>query len=312
MQIVHDLNHACPASQSHVTVGVFDGVHRGHQRLIGGMVEAAHSLQNLAVAVTFDPHPAVVLGHEPLPLLTTLEERTRLLAALGLDVLAVLPFTPAMAHTPATDFVESLIRHLHMVELWGGSDFALGHRREGSIPFLRRLGKERGFAVRVVEPLMLDGHAVNSSRVRAALQEGDVGQAMKCLGRPYRLTGVVVRGRGVGQSMGVPTANISPPPTRLIPANGVYACVAYTGHLHSHRAVTNIGTRPTFADKRLVVEAHLLDFEAHLYDQVLTLDFIARLRDELAFPTLNALVGQIQEDITRARDILTNYSPASA
>jgi len=268
------------------------------------MAEAAHLTGNVAVAITFDPHPATTLGYDPPPLLTTVEQRAELLAALGLDVVLVLPFTLATARTPATDFIETLMHHLRLAELWGGPDFTLGHRREGNISFLRCLGAERGFAVRIVEPVEWEGALVSSSRVRAALRTGDVPQATGCLGRPYRLAGVVVRGDGRGHSIGVPTANISPPPERLVPANGIYACLAHTKHLGTHPAVINIGTRPTFPGHTLAVEAHLLDFDADLYDQVLALNFIARLRDERAFPTVNALVEQIHDDIAQARVIL--------
>ena len=304
MRVVHDLAHISlgPPSRGgeqggYVTIGVFDGIHRGHQQLITRMVEAAHSTNGVAAALTFDPHPATALGHEPPPLLTTLEERTELLAALGLDVLVVLPFTPATARTPATDFVEPLVHHLRLVELWAGPDFTLGHRREGDVPFLRRLGAECGFTVRVVEPLVWEGALVSSSRVRAALKAGDIPQATGCLGRPYRLAGLVTTTfsppleRGLG-GVGVPTANISPSPERLIPAGGVYACLAHTERLGVRPAVVNVVARPTppsprewEGDETSVVEAHLLDFDGDLCDQVLALDFIARLRDERAFPT---------------------------
>ena len=269
-----------------MTIGVFDGIHRGHQQLITRMVKAAHSTTGVAVALTFDPHPATVLGHEPLPLLTTVEERAELLAALGLDVMVVLHFTPTTAHTPATAFVEALIHHLRLTELWAGPDFTLGHRREGDIPFLRRLGAERGFTVHVVEPLVWEGTLVSSSRVRAALKTGDVPQATGCLGRPYRLAGVVaplpLQG---GERRGWEGTNVSLPPERLIPTSGVYACLAHTERLGIHPAVVSIGTRPIFGGHTPVVEAHLLDFDGDLCDQVLALDFIARLRDERAFPT---------------------------
>jgi riboflavin kinase/FMN adenylyltransferase len=190
-----------------VTIGVFDGVHRGHQQIIVGMVEEAHTAGGFAVALAFDPHPATTLDHKPPPLLTTLDERADLLAALGLDVLIVIPFTQALARTPADAFVEALLRNLRLAEMWGGPDFALGHRREGDVPFLQHLGAERGFAVRVVEPLIWEGSLVSSSRVRAALRAGDIDQATGCLGRPYRLTGTVVHGDGRGRSLGIPTAN---------------------------------------------------------------------------------------------------------
>lgn len=301
------------AAGSYVTIGVFDGVHRGHQQLITRMVQAARSARKAAVAINFDPHPAITLGYEPPPLLTTVEERAELLAGLGLDVLVVLPFTPDLARTAATDFVGMLTTHLGLAGLWGGPDFALGHAREGDVPFLQHLGARQGFAVHIVEPLVWEGGVVSSSRVRTALNSGDVRQAMGCLGRPYRLTNVVVHGDGRGRLIGVPTANLPPPPGRLVPAGGIYACLAQTAHRGVHPAVVNIGTRPTFARNGLVVEAHLLDFHEDLYDRVLSLDFIARLRDERAFASSCALVGQIREDIAQARAILGGYaSTASA
>lgn len=312
MRVVHDLAQVHPTSRAYVTIGVLDGVHRGHQQLVAAMVAAAHSAQDAAIAITFDPHPAVTLGYAPPSLLTTTEERAELLAALGLDVLVVLPFTPAMARTPANDFVEALIRHLHLAELWGGSDFALGHRREGNVSLLQRLGEERGFRMRIVEPVMWAETPVSSSRIRTALEAGDIDQATACLGHPYRLTGAVVQGRGVGRRMEVPTTNLSPPSERLIPAGGVYACLAHTEHLGTHPAVVNIGTRPTFAGQTLTVEAHLLDFDANVYGQTLSLDFIAHLRDERPFPTPDALVAQIQNDIAQARDRLGVVSAKQA
>ena len=312
MHVVHDLAHvrSLPlwrGGRGYVTVGTMDGVHCGHQRLITRMMEAAHSTDNVAIVLTFDPHPATALGHEPPPLLTTVEERAELLAALGLDVLVVLPFTLATARTPATDFVEPLVRHLHLAELWAGPGFALGYRREGDIPFLRRLGAERGFTVRIVEPLVWEGRLVSSSRVRAALKAGDIPQATGCLGRPYRLTGVVglpPPAPPTGGERGGGTANVSLPPERLIPASGVYACLAHTERLGAHPAVVNVGAHPT-----PVIEAHLLDFDGDLRDQVLTLDFVVHLRDERAFPTPKALAAQIHADIARAQIILEIQNP---
>jgi riboflavin kinase/FMN adenylyltransferase len=295
-------------ARGHATVGVFDGVHRGHQQLVARMAEAAHATGDVAAAIAFDPHPATTLGYEPPPLLTTLEERAELLAALGLDVLVVLPFTKALARTPAAGFVEPLLQHLRLAALWGGPDLALGHRREGDVSFLRRLGAERGFAVRVVEPLMWEGALVSSSRVRAALQAGDIAQAMGCLGRPYRLAGAVVHGDGRGGRLGVPTANLALPPERLIPASGIYACLAHAGHWGTHPAAVNVGVRPTFDGGAMTVEAHLLDFEADLYGQTLALDFFARLRDEVAFPNVEALTVQMQKDIAQVRNVLGDTS----
>jgi riboflavin kinase/FMN adenylyltransferase len=194
-----------------------------------------------------------------------------------------------------------------MVELWAGPDFALGHRREGDVPFLQRMGEQEGFAVRVVPPLQWQGGAVSSTRIRAALAVGEIEEANACLGRPYALTGVVVRGQGLGHQFRVPTANIEPPPGRLIPANGVYACRADTGQAKGCLAVVNVGVRPTVASDGLAVEAYLLDFAGDLYGQQLRLKFIARLRDEVHFPTVNALLAQLQRDIVRARIVLAVY-----
>jgi riboflavin kinase/FMN adenylyltransferase len=235
------------------------------------------------------------------------------MAGLGLDALVIFPFTPEVVHTPAASFVDDLIRHLHLAELWVGPDFTLGHDQEGDIPYLQRFGAERGFKVRTIEPVVWRGEIVRSSRVRQALQRGDVEEASGCLGRSYRLSGVVIRGRGLGRHIGVPTANISPPPNRLVPASGVYACWAHTERWGEYAAAVNIGTRPTFAAQPnaqgLTVEAHLLDFDRDLYDQVLGLDFVARLRDERAYPTLNALVAQLRQDVGQARSLLGAERP---
>lgn len=304
MELFRDLDGLHLNIPSHVTIGAFDGVHRGHQHLIGSMTRAAHEAGRLAVVLTFDPHPGALLGRSPVAVLTTPEEKAALIADLGVDILLILRFTPALAGTSAVRFVGMLCQHLNLAELWVGPDFALGHRREGNVPFLQRMGERAGFRVQVVEPLFWRGNVVSSTRIRAALTAGDIEEANGCLGRPYRLAGQVVRGRGLGRRLGIPTANLRPPEGRLIPANGVYACWARTPDGKTWPAVVNVGVRPTIAPDHLTVEAHLLDFDGDLYDQPLALDFIARLRDEEVFPSLNALVAQIQQDILRTREIL--------
>ena len=314
MRIVHHLSQARPVEtpsrvRSHVTIGVFDGLHRGHQRIIRGLVESAHRLGDQAVVITFDPHPSTVLGGSPCLLLTTIGERLELMQSLELDIAVVYPFTEDVARTSAQEFVDNLMRYLDLAEIRVGPDFTLGCGKEGDVDYLTDLGASLGFEVHVTDPVKWKDNAVRSSRIRDALRHGDVEEASGCLGRPYRLSGVVVRGRGLGQDIGVPTANISPPPNRLIPASGVYACQAHTERWGTYPAAVNVGTRPTFAApsnaQGMTVEAHLLDFDRNLYDSVLGLDFVARLRDERAYPTLNALVAQLREDIRQTRALLT-------
>lgn len=308
MHVIHRLRQIPATARCYVTIGVFDGVHLGHRRIIQGLVESAREAGATAVAITFDPHPAAVVSEDPPLLLTTVGERIELLAELGVDTLVILPFTEQIARIPAADFLEHIVHKIELRELWVGPDFTLGHQREGDVGFLRRMGSTWNFEVRVVEPVESGGGVVHSSRVRDALLQGDVKEARTCLGRPYRLRGVVVPGHGLGHDIGVPTANISTPRHRLIPASGVYACWAHTERWGTFAAATNVGTRPTFRSPSSAqghtVEAHLVDFDRDLYDQVLGLDFIARLRDERAYPTLNALVAQIREDIARTEALL--------
>jgi riboflavin kinase/FMN adenylyltransferase len=308
MQIVNDLAQANPTSGSCVTVGVFDGIHRGHQQLIAGMIEEARSIHSTAVTITFDPHPAATLGYESPPLLTTVEERTQLLDEMGLDLLAVLPFDTSMAHTSAADFVAGLLQHLQLVELWGGPDFAFGRRREGNIQFLRQLGVERGFVVRVVEPLIWAGALVNSSRVRSALREGDIQQATGCLGRPYRLSGVSdpesERQSGLKSLAGVSTTNLLPSPGLLIPADGAYACLVHTKTLGAHPAVVIIDALPPDPGLEGLVEVYVLDLDADLSDQSLAVDFVARLPFERPFRPSSLVMEQARKKIAQARDRL--------
>lgn len=224
MRTVYSLSEVNLSSPSCVTVGVFDGLHLGHQKLLCGMVSAARTARFNAVVITFDPHPAAILGHPVPPLLTSIEERAELMTPLDVDLLIVLTFTDELAHTTVTDFIILLREHLLLAQLWGGPDLALGYRREGDIPFLRRLGAEAGFTVHIVEPVVWDGTIVNSSRVRAALRAGDVRQAAGCLGRPYRLPGTATQVTG-GADASILT--FIPAPGRLVPAPGSYECLAY-------------------------------------------------------------------------------------
>lgn len=302
MRIFTDLSQINPEPSS-LTIGYFDGVHRGHRYLIGQAIQSARRQGLRAVLLTFYPHPSVVLrGAEPF-YLSTREEKLALLSELNLDAIIIQPFTPGLAKTRAGQYVKWLVEWVGMIEMWIGPDFALGYRREGDIPFLKNVGERQGFSVNVVNRLKLEGLAINSSRIRQALREGDVTLAARCLGRPYCVQGPVVIGAQRGRTIGFPTANIQVPAERAVPANGVYAAWARI-EKKEYRAVVNIGTRPTFDNGPRTIEAHLLDFRRDIYGQRLTLDFVTRLRAEKRFNGVDELVAQIQRDMETARQLL--------
>jgi riboflavin kinase / FMN adenylyltransferase len=309
MQHLRSLDHV-QLESAWITIGSFDGVHRGHQTLISRLVEEAHQSGHLAVVVTFFPHPAVVLRNISDPYyLTSPEERADLLAQLGVDYLVTLPFDRELAAVSAADFMQMLSTHLGLRRLWVGSDFALGRNREGDVPRLQMIGKDLGFEVQVMEPVLENGETISSSHVRAALQEGQVGEAARLLGRNYSVTGEVVHGDGRGHLLGIPTANLSIWPQRLLPAYGIYATWVQFADQRLP-SVSNIGIRPMFQseDKSPRVEAHLLDFNQDLYGQVLTLEFVKFLRNEEKYSSIDALLEQIKQDIILAREVL-NHAP---
>jgi len=289
-----------------LTVGAFDGVHRGHQALLGDMTAAARATGRAAVAITFFPHPSVVLrGRRPSFYISTPEEKASLIADLGVDALVTHPFSEAIANIRATEFVERLLDLANLNELWCGDDFALGHNREGTVEFLRAEGKQRGFTVKIQPPFLMDGEVVSSTRIRQTLRDGAVEQAARYLGRPFRLAGTVVEGAKRGRQLGIPTANLAVWEEQAAPAVGVYACRAEHADWQG-QAVVNIGYRPTFdgAQPKPIIEAHLLEFDGNLYGQTLTLDFVARLRAEMKFAGVEALLAQIRRDIDEARERL--------
>ncbi len=291
-----------------VTIGVFDGVHLGHQRLIHRLVKEARESGRTSVVLTFFPHPDVVIkGVSGRYYLTSPEKRAERILDFGVDLVITHEFNESVRQLRAATFVEQLRRHLNMAALWVGPDFALGYKREGNVDFLRAQGEQSGFAVETVDLKMGDnpGMVISSSRIRDALLEGDVTGAAAMLGRPYALAGEVVLGDRRGCQIGFPTANIDVWAEQLLPANGVYACWAVTADGVRHPAVTNIGVRPTFDGDRLLVEAHLLDFDADIYGQNLKLTFQQRLRDEMRFDGVDALVAQISRDVATRRAILT-------
>lgn len=291
--------------KSWLTIGSFDGVHRGHQEIIRQLTAGAHAQGAPAVVLTFYPHPAVVLANRNEPYyLTTPEERAALLGELGVDVVVTHPFNREVAGTSAHDFMARLKSHLGLTHLWIGYDFALGRNREGNVDRLTELGQELGYTVQVLSAVKVNGELISSSEVRAALSEGDVQRASRLLGRPYSLSGQVIPGDGRGRTIGIPTANLDVWDKLLLPKSGVYACRAMVLG-QTVEAVTNVGYRPTFENRPAVprVETHLLDFQGDLYGRKVKLSFLARLRDEQRFPGVDALVAQIHEDIAQAKAI---------
>ncbi|MCS7219767.1 MAG: bifunctional riboflavin kinase/FAD synthetase [Anaerolineae bacterium] len=309
MIIYRDLPTLATSQECELSIGNFDGVHRGHQALIHRLVSSAHAQGRLAGVITFDPHPMRVLRPDmPLAYLTTLDERLELLRLLELDFAIVHPFTSDTARTPAGAFMQSLVAHLHLRRLWVGPDFALGHQREGNVPTLRRLGDEMGFAVEVIEPVLVEGIEVRSGHIRQALSAGKVDLAAQMLGRPYWLTGKVIRGAGRGRAMGIPTANLSVPSERVMPAYGVYAAWCHVAGQRRPAAV-NIGVRPTFDDKQPTVEAHILDFDGELLGAEVRLELVLRLREERRFPSVEALLSQVRWDVANTRRALAPELP---
>ena len=300
------LRDASPDKETALTIGVFDGVHRGHRALVERLVERARAGGRRAVVLTFHPHPDKTLHKRPTRYyLTTPEQRADLLLALGVDLVITLSFDEETRRLSARDFVERLVARLDLVDLWVGSDFALGYQREGTVDHLRKLGKAAGFGVTRVEPIVDEsgGAAFSSSRIRELLTCGDVRAAKGQLGRAYALFGPVIHGQQRGRTIGVPTANLALWDEQVVPANGVYAGWALLGGARFMAAI-NIGIRPTFDDAQLSLEAHLLDFDRDIYGERLEVMFEERLRPERKFDGLDDLVGQIKRDIAATRQLL--------
>lgn len=289
-----------------LTIGVFDGVHRGHQKILSKLMAGARTSGAPAVVLTFYPHPAEVLGKQNnLKYLTLPDEKVARLSELGADIVVTHPFNTEVAFLSAWEFMQYLKVHLDMRQLWVGYDFALGRNRGGDVSNLTEIGKELGYHVHPVAPVVVNHEVVSSSQIRSLLYAGRVIEAAAQLGRPYALTGRVVHGDGRGRKINIPTANLDVPTQKAIPANGVYACQAWVGE-GRYPAVTNVGIRPTFTPEMQTssVETHILDFTQDLYNQVVKLEFIERLREERKFPSAETLVEQIQVDISRAREVL--------
>lgn len=303
MRLDEELAQPSVQQDSVLTTGVFDGVHRGHRHLITRLIAEARKTGRLAGVVTFRNHPASILRPDFKPrYLTDAEERIRLIGDLGVDLVVPVTFDLDVSKLPARDFVARLQQHLGMRGLVIGPDFGMGHKREGDAERLKVLGQEMGFSVRVVDLMEDGGQPIKSTIIRQALAQGDVARVAELVERNFALTGRVVKGAGRGKRLGFPTANLKVSPEMAIPGDGIYAtwaCVAETCHM----AATSIGSRPTFDESEHTVEAFLLDFQGDLYDQEVRLEFVRRLRDELKFDTVEALLKQMAEDVEQTRQI---------
>ena len=295
-----------------VAIGVFDGVHAGHRAIIErACVAAAHDGVR-AVVISFDPHPNAVVRPDQTPLmLTTVEQRAALIAALGVDALLALPFTRELSQLTAEEFVEQvLVSRLQVAHVVVGANFRFGHRAAGDVELLRREGERFGFAVDAVE-LLGGGDPVSSTRVRGLVADGDVAGAAAALGRPHRVQGPVVRGDARGRELGYPTANVAVDASMAVPADGVYAGWLVRADGTRLPAAISVGTNPTFDGTERRLEAYALDVDVDLYDEVVSVEFVERLRDMVRFDSVDDLLVQMAQDVGDSRRRLTIHGESS-
>lgn len=296
--------------RSVVTVGTFDGVHRGHQAIIEYLLQRAEEQSGPSTLVSFDPHPRTVVHGEEVPLLTTVAERAEVLESLGLDRFVVVPFSQEFAQLSPTEYVERvLVDRVGVREITVGYDHRFGKDRSGDVELLRKLGGQHDFSVDVIPPQEVGHDVVSSSTIRRKLlEEGDIAGATEFLGRPYRLDGLVARGEGRGRQLGYPTANLALEDARkLVPKRGVYATMVTLPSGHRKPGMMNIGRRPTFDEMDVTVEVHVLDFEGDLYGERLSIQFLQRLRDEQKFDSAEALAVQLSEDEEHCKRVVETY-----
>lgn len=306
MLVVHDAFHNTDLPHGGVAaIGNFDGVHRGQQSVLCHARERAAAVGGPSIAITFEPHPLAVVRPEVAPArLTTAEGKVRLLEEEGMDVVLVVDFTQELARTPARIFVRQFLHErLELAEVYVGSSFVFGHQREGDLALLQAIGAEVGFTADGLEQVRWQGERISSTRIRSAISEGGVEDAEAMLGRPYTVTGEVVRGDRMGQKLGWPTINLATE-GQLLPVNGVYAgAVRFATMPTDFDCVTNIGTRPTvYENYQRVVESHILDFNSDVYGQTVDLSFHKRLREEKIFPSVMDLSAQIRRDVDATRE----------
>jgi len=301
MRIIQELASLSPQKETLLTIGVFDGIHLGHQYLLRNLMQRAREEGLLSGVVTFDPHPQSVLHpHRQLPWLITLRNRIKMIEELGINLVALLSFTPELSQLSAREFTGLLKKYLRMRGLMVGPSSAFGKGREGNAEVLSSLGLEMGFSVETLPPFTIDGEIVSSTLIRQALAKGDMARVQKLMGRRFCLKR--------GQSLGFPTANLDVQAEQALPRNGVYATVTDVGG-KQFASATNIGTRPTFKQDRKWVETHLINYEGNLYGREINIAFVQKLREELRFTSPEELRAQIAKDIQRVEALMQSRDP---
>ncbi len=304
MEIEQELANLAPQKETIVTIGVFDGLHAGHRYLLEKLKQRAAEKNLLSVVVTFNPHPQAVLHPQnELAWLSDVENRTKSLKELGIDMVAVLSFTPKVAQLSAQEFISLLKKQLRMQAIMVGPDFALGRGREGNIDLIRSLGRKMKFSVEVVPPFTIDGEVVSSTLIRQALAQGDMRKVERLMGRYFQLGGKVITSGKRGRTLGFPTANLDIKPQQALPDNGIYATITQVDG-RQFPSATNVGTRPTFGEGEKTVETHLLNYEGDLYGKEIRVGFVQKLRDEQRFPSSEELKAQMAKDILEVEKIL--------
>jgi len=308
MEIEQELANIALQGETLLTIGVFDGVHAGHRYLLEKLQQRAAEKNLLSGVVTFSPHPQSVLyPHNQLLCLSKLEDRVSDFRELGINIIAVLTFTPKVARLSAQEFISLVKKRLRMRGIIVGPDFALGRGREGDVDLLHALGREMEFSVEVIPPHTINGEVVSSTLIRQALAQGDMKKVERLMGRYFQLGGKVITSDKRGRVLGFPTANLDINPQQALPGNGIYATIAQVNG-QQFSSATNIGIRPTFGEGEKTVETHLLNYKGDLYGKDMRLEFVQKLRDEQHFPSTEKLKAQIEKDVREVEEILKAVS----
>jgi len=305
MEILWKIPTLFPDKGVGLTIGVFDGVHLGHQKIIKGVVESCRKNGIRSVIITFEIHPKNILSSTTLPLLTTINQKIDIVSKMGIDVFIITDFEQELMHLEATEFIEKLlIDKLKMRQMWVGTNFLFGKGRKGDIELLRELSRKKGFKLHIVEPVKFEDELVSSTKIRQYLVQGNVTKANLLLSRPYTISAKVIHGIKRGRILGYPTANLKWEEESLLPKEGVYAVKIMIDN-EGYSGITNLGYRPTFEEKKeFCFEVYILDFKEEIYSKELDVSFIKRIRDEKPFKDRYTLITQLKEDEKQAREIL--------